>query len=89
MSWKFFCCCFRQRPKPGQFFWPRSTCFKLQGSAQRVDTERRGLGVVGNDWVGVMMEDVSRDFLVQVFVWDSLEQPIEASTVFVSQRDEQ
>lgn len=24
--------------------WPRSTCFKLQGSAQRVDTERLGVG---------------------------------------------
>ena len=34
------------------------------------------------------MEDVSSFFFgVLVFVWDSLEQPIEASSVFVSQRD--
>ena len=35
------------------------------------------------------MEDVLRFFGAGVGPWDSLEQPIEASTVFVSQRDEQ
>ena len=37
--------------------------------------------------LGVMVEDVSSFFCVLVFVWDRLEQPIEASSVFVSQRD--